>query len=244
MAERYASVGDVRLWSDDAGDPADPPVLLIAGGNLCSRSWPGPFVERLARGGLHVIRYDHRDTGRSTTRDIATHPYTYAELSTDPLAVLDAWGISGAHVVTMSMGTTIGQLIALNNPERLLSLTLMLGGALDVDFEGNIERAFNGEPAAGELPCRSGPCSTSSNSCPPRWTATRRSWSGGSRSGGSCPAARSPSTRRSSCAGNARRWNTPAGRRSPRRITPFPLRRGSAPANWPACGYRRWSSRR
>lgn len=152
MTERYVHVEGDRLWSEALGDPADPPILLIAGGNLCSRSWPEPLVERLVDGGARVIRYDHRGTGRSTTRDVTARPYTYDELSADPLAVLDAWDVPAAHVVAVSMGATMAQLTALDHPERLLGLTLMMGGALDVDFDGDIERAFNGEPPTGSLP--------------------------------------------------------------------------------------------
>ncbi|MYT37406.1 alpha/beta fold hydrolase [Streptomyces sp. SID8356] len=152
MPERIVTTDDVRLWSEDLGDPAGPPLLLIAGGNQSSQAWPREFVDLLTAEGLRVVRYDHRDTGRSTTRDFARHPYGYAELSRDPVAVLDAHGIGAAHVVAMSMGTVMGQLLALDHPERLLSLTLMLGGGLDVDFDGNIERAFNGQPSVDGLP--------------------------------------------------------------------------------------------
>ncbi|MEU5400859.1 alpha/beta hydrolase [Streptomyces sp. NPDC005963] len=152
MPERIVTTDDVRLWSEDLGDPAGPPLLLIAGGNQSSQAWPREFVDLLTAEGLRVIRYDHRDTGRSTTRDFAAHPYGYAELSRDPVAVLDAHGIAAAHVVAMSMGTVMGQLLALDHPERLLSLTLMLGGGLDIDFDGNIERAFSGQPSVDGLP--------------------------------------------------------------------------------------------
>ncbi|MFJ6369485.1 alpha/beta fold hydrolase [Streptomyces virginiae] len=152
MTERIVRCGDVRLWSEALGDPAHPPLLLIAGGNQSSRAWPRDFVDRLTSHGLRVIRYDHRDTGRSTVRDFAAHPYTYTELTRDAVAVLDAHDIPAAHVVTMSMGTIMGQLLALDHPGRLLSLTLMLGGGLDVDFDGNIERLFKGEPSADGLP--------------------------------------------------------------------------------------------
>ncbi|MFE5856730.1 alpha/beta fold hydrolase [Streptomyces sp. NPDC056500] len=152
MPERIVTTDDVRLWSEELGDPAGPPLLLIAGGNQSSQAWPREFVDLLTAEGLRVIRYDHRDTGRSTVRDFAEHPYGYAELVRDPVAVLDAHGVTAAHVVAMSMGTVMGQLLALDHPERLLSLTLMLGGGLDIDFDGNIERAFNGQPSVDGLP--------------------------------------------------------------------------------------------
>ncbi|MFD7229155.1 alpha/beta fold hydrolase [Streptomyces sp. NPDC059881] len=152
MTERIAVSRDVRLWSEALGDPEGPPLLLIAGGNQSSRAWPRDFVDLLTAAGHRVIRYDHRDTGRSTTRDFAEQPYGYAELTADAVAVLDAHGVAAAHVVTMSMGTITGQLLALDHPGRLLSLTLMLGGGLDIDFDGNIERLFKGEPSVDGLP--------------------------------------------------------------------------------------------
>ncbi|MGW5440426.1 alpha/beta fold hydrolase [Nocardia asteroides] len=143
---------DVRLWSEDAGSPDGQPLLLIAGGNLTAKSWPDEFVALLVDHGMHVIRYDHRDTGRSTCRDFSEFPYTYDHLVRDTLAVLDAWDITSAHVVGMSLGHTIGQLLALDHPDRLRSLTVMLGGALDIDFDANIDRAVNGLPSIDGLP--------------------------------------------------------------------------------------------
>ncbi|MGI5270334.1 alpha/beta fold hydrolase [Nonomuraea sp. CA-218870] len=149
MSTRLITRGDVTLWSEDFGDPAGPPMLLVAGGNLSAMSWPDEFVELLAGDGFHVIRYDHRDTGRSTRCDFQSRPYGYDELVLDALAVLDGWDVAAAHVVGMSLGHTIGQLLAVDHPGRLLSLTVMLGGALDVDFDAAIENAADGSTDAG-----------------------------------------------------------------------------------------------
>ncbi|MFB4279817.1 alpha/beta fold hydrolase [Nonomuraea sp. MTCD27] len=152
MSTRMITSGDVTLWSEGFGDPADPPMLLVAGGNLSAMSWPDEFVELLAARGHHVIRYDHRDTGRSSRVDFASRPYTFDELVLDAVAVLDGWEVAAAHVVGMSLGHTIGQLLTLDHPGRLLSLTVMLGGALDVDFDAAIEHATAGRPSADGLP--------------------------------------------------------------------------------------------
>ncbi|MGH3939490.1 MAG: alpha/beta fold hydrolase [Pseudonocardiaceae bacterium] len=152
MTERIICTGDVELWSEDFGDSGDPALLLVMGGNLSAMSWPDPFVELLAADGHHVIRYDHRDTGRSTCRIFEEHPYSFDDLATDAVAVLDGWDVPAAHVVGLSMGVTIAQLLALDHPQRLLSLTLMLGGALDIDFDTNIERAYAGQPPVDGLP--------------------------------------------------------------------------------------------
>jgi pimeloyl-ACP methyl ester carboxylesterase len=130
MAERVFEAGQVRLWSEDLGDPAASPILLIMGANASAMGWPDEFVELLVGGGHRVIRYDHRDTGKSTTVPDAT--YDFADLTQDALAVLDAHGVDRAHVVGVSMGGLIGQLLAVDHPERLRSLTLALTGALDM----------------------------------------------------------------------------------------------------------------
>ncbi|MFG2335727.1 alpha/beta fold hydrolase [Streptomyces yangpuensis] len=152
MAERIITSQDVQLWSEDFGDPADPTLLLVAGGGLTAMSWPAEFVGRLVAGGLHVIRYDHWGVGRSTAWDPAERPYSYLRLAADAVAVLDGWGVERAHFVGMSMGTVLCQLVALDHPRRMLSMSMMLGGALDVDFPGNIRRAFAGEASTDGLP--------------------------------------------------------------------------------------------
>jgi pimeloyl-ACP methyl ester carboxylesterase len=79
-----------------------------------------------------VIRYDNRDTGQSTCFDFAKDPYSCADMARDAVGVLDAYGVERAHVAGASMGGMIGQILALEHPERLLTLTVMMstpGGA-------------------------------------------------------------------------------------------------------------------
>ena len=149
MTELTATTPDgARLWSEARGDPAAPPVLLITGANASALGWPDEFVDLLADRGLRVLRYDHRDTGRSTTPS----PYSLEDLARDAVAVLDAHGIATAHVVGLSMGGTLGQVLALDHRERLRSLVLMVTAALDVDFAAAVRRAADGTAEAGDLP--------------------------------------------------------------------------------------------
>ncbi|MFS8097691.1 alpha/beta fold hydrolase [Lentzea alba] len=136
MTERVVETGEVRLWSEDLGDPAATPIFLIMGANASAMGWPEEFVGLLLDGGHRVIRYDHRDTGKSTTVPDAT--YDFADLTQDAVAVLDAHGVESAHVVGVSMGGLIGQLLAVDHPERLRSLTLAITGSLDM---GSTEEA-------------------------------------------------------------------------------------------------------
>jgi len=152
MSERLVGSSEVELWTEDFGSPADPPLLLIMGANASALAWPDPFVELLAAGGRHVVRYDHRDTGQSTRRDFAQHPYTLNDLAADAVRVLDGWGFASAHVVGLSLGCTLGQLLVLDHRERVRTLTVLCGAAVDVDFVGNLQRSLRGEPSPDGLP--------------------------------------------------------------------------------------------
>ena len=87
--------------------------------------WEEGFCRMLAEGGRFVIRYDHRDTGRSTTYEVGHPGYTASDLAADAVAVLDGFGISAAHVVGVSAGGAFAQLLALDHPERVLTLVLI-----------------------------------------------------------------------------------------------------------------------
>jgi pimeloyl-ACP methyl ester carboxylesterase len=90
----------------------------------------------LAGGGRFVIRYDHRDTGRSVTYEPGRPGYSGADLVADAAGVLDAYGIRAAHVVGASAGGALAQLLALDDPDRVLSLVLIsTSPALPVDRE-------------------------------------------------------------------------------------------------------------
>ncbi len=118
-------VKGAQLCVDTFGDAAQPAVLLIMGGAASMDRWEPRFCERLAEHGRFVIRYDHRDTGGSTTYPPGRPGYTGDDLVADAVAVLDGLGIERAHVIGMSMGGAIAQRIAVDHPERLRSLTLM-----------------------------------------------------------------------------------------------------------------------
>ena len=116
---------DVELDYETFGDAADPAILLIAGAASSMDRWEPAFCERLADAGRFVIRYDHRDTGGSTTYPPGEPGYTGDDLDADALALLDHLGIERAHLAGISMGAGISQDIALNHPERVRSLTLI-----------------------------------------------------------------------------------------------------------------------
>ena len=144
-------INGAELCVDTIGDPAHPAVLLIMGAAGSMDRWEEPFCERLAAAGRYVIRYDHRDTGSSTTYPPGQPGYSSDDLFADPLAILDHLGVERAHLVGLSMGGAIAQWIAIHNPERVLSLTLMstspvgTGGAELPSMSDALRAAF-GEP--------------------------------------------------------------------------------------------------
>lgn len=117
--------GGQHLCIEGFGDPADPAVLLIAGGAQSMVWWEDGFCERLARGGRHVVRYDHRDTGRSACSPAGRPDYTSEDLATDPLRILDALHLADAHVVGLSMGGGIAQYLGVEHGNRVRSLVLV-----------------------------------------------------------------------------------------------------------------------
>jgi pimeloyl-ACP methyl ester carboxylesterase len=125
VAERIIEANGVELCTEPFGDPADPPVLLVMGVGGSMLWWEDGFCRLLAEGGPFVIRYDHRDTGRSVTYEPRRPPYTGADLVADAAGVLDAYGIEAAHVVGVSAGGAFAQLLALGFPDRVLSLVLI-----------------------------------------------------------------------------------------------------------------------
>jgi pimeloyl-ACP methyl ester carboxylesterase len=125
VAERMIDVNGVELCTQPFGDPADPSILLIMGIGASMLWWEEGFCRMLAGGGRFVIRYDHRDTGRSITYPPGLPGYTGADLTADAAGVLDAYGIEAAHLVGVSAGGGCAQELALACPERVLSLVLI-----------------------------------------------------------------------------------------------------------------------
>ena len=125
--------GSVEICTEAFGDPGDPAALLIMGATASMLWWPEDFCEALSEAGLFVIRYDNRDTGRSTTGPAGKPAYTTDDMADDATAVLDGYGVARAHVIGMSLGGMIAQLVALKAPERVKSLTAISSSAFDED---------------------------------------------------------------------------------------------------------------
>jgi pimeloyl-ACP methyl ester carboxylesterase len=125
MAERMIQVNGVELCTEPFGDPADRPILLVQGLGASLLWWDEGLCRTLAGSGRFVIRYDHRDTGRSIAYEPGHPGYTGADLLADAAGVLDAYGIPCGHVVGVSAGGAFAQLLALAFPEHVSSLVLI-----------------------------------------------------------------------------------------------------------------------
>jgi pimeloyl-ACP methyl ester carboxylesterase len=125
LAERMIEANGVELCTEAFGDPADAPILLIMGIGASMLWWEEDFCWMLAGAGRFVIRYDHRDTGRSVTYEPGRPEYTGADLTADAVGVLDGFGIPAAHLVGVSAGGGIAQEVALDSADRVLSLILI-----------------------------------------------------------------------------------------------------------------------
>jgi pimeloyl-ACP methyl ester carboxylesterase len=125
VGARLIEANGVELCTEPFGDRGDPPVLLVMGVGGSMLWWEEGFCRLLAEGGRFVIRYDHRDTGRSVTHEPGRPPYTGADLVADAVGFLDAYELAAAHVVGVSAGGAFAQLLALGFPDRVLSLVLI-----------------------------------------------------------------------------------------------------------------------
>ena len=125
MTERMIEANGVELCTESFGDPADSPVLLVMGLGGSMLWWEEGFCRMLADGGRFVIRYDHRDTGRSVSYEPGRPGYRSDDLVADAAGVLDAFGLPAVHVVGLSAGGALAQLLALDFPERVRSLALI-----------------------------------------------------------------------------------------------------------------------
>jgi pimeloyl-ACP methyl ester carboxylesterase len=143
MAERVTEVNGVELCHETFGDAGGRPLLLVMGLGAPMIWWDEEFCETLAAQGFHVIRFDNRDSGRSSRMRgranlaqaylLRGAPYSLADMAADAAGLLDALGVPAAHVAGASMGGMIAQTLAFRYPSRVLSLTSIMsstGGRL------------------------------------------------------------------------------------------------------------------
>jgi pimeloyl-ACP methyl ester carboxylesterase len=125
VTEHMIKANGVALCTEAFGEPKDPPILLVMGLGGSMLWWEEGFCQKLAERERFVIRYDHRDTGRSASYEPGNPGYSGADLVADAVGVLDAYGLRAAHVVGVSAGGAFAQLLAIDFADRVLSLVLI-----------------------------------------------------------------------------------------------------------------------
>lgn len=113
-------VNGVKFWVETTGNPADPPVLLIG---VTTSTWPDELCAALT--GRYVVRYDLRDAGRSTFDDPDAPTYGLRDLVTDASGLIESLGLRRTHVMGLGVGGFIAQVLALDHPDQIASLTLI-----------------------------------------------------------------------------------------------------------------------
>lgn len=135
----------IEMAYESFGDPGAPPVLLVMGGGAQMINWPDGFCAELAGRGVHVTRFDNRDAGRSThfhdapapdvraamAGDFSSASYTLSDMAADTVGLLDVLGIGSAHFVGASLGGMVAQMVAIEHPGRVRSLTSMMSSTGD-----------------------------------------------------------------------------------------------------------------
>ncbi|HEX6538722.1 MAG TPA: alpha/beta hydrolase [Candidatus Dormibacteraeota bacterium] len=157
MSEQLArGIGpsEIDIAYEEFGDATRPPVLLIMGGGAQMVWWPEGFCRALVSRGLRVIRFDSRDTGRSThftdapapdvraalAGDLSAALYTLSAMAADTVGLIDHLGCDSAHLVGASLGGMVAQTVAIEYPHYVRSLTSMMSST--------------GNPAVGQADVR------------------------------------------------------------------------------------------
>jgi pimeloyl-ACP methyl ester carboxylesterase len=141
---KFVQANGLQIAYEEFGRAEDPVILLVAGLFNQLVRWPVAFCELLVAKGYRVIRFDNRDIGLSDKMDgakapgylhlflaysfaiPAKTPYTLDDMAEDTIGVLDALNIQTAHIIGMSMGGMISQIVAARYPQRILSLTSIM----------------------------------------------------------------------------------------------------------------------
>ena len=137
--EQFAPANGIRLCYQEMGDPDGEPLLMVMGLATQMIAWDEELCGLLAERGFRVVRFDNRDIGRSTKLKSAglpgkldllvgrgKPPYLLRDMAADTFGLMDHLGIASAHLVGASMGGMIVQTAAIEQPERVRSLTSIM----------------------------------------------------------------------------------------------------------------------
>jgi len=144
---KYLKANQIDICYEVVGDPTNPPLVLIRGLGSQMIAWGDSFCQQLADQGFWIISFDNRDVGLSTKFDAADVPdmaslmagdqvdvpYLISDMAPDVVALMDGLGVAEAHIVGMSMGGMIAQMLAIEYPTRVSTLTSIMSAAGPVD---------------------------------------------------------------------------------------------------------------
>ena len=129
---KLTTVRGVSLAFEQFGDAASPPIILVRGLGTQLIDWPRNFIDGLTGAGFRVVVFDNRDAGlsekfsgmpdiKAIARGESSPPYTLDDMADDILGLMDGLDIRRAHLFAISMGGMIGQVLAANHGERLIT---------------------------------------------------------------------------------------------------------------------------
>jgi pimeloyl-ACP methyl ester carboxylesterase len=126
MQESLLTNNNLELCIQTFGVNTNPAIILISGAAGQAILWNQTLCQNLAKAGYFVIRFDNRDTGKSISFDFDQDPYNLINMAEDITFILDQLNIEKAHIVGMSMGGYIAQLLAIHFPHRIITLNLIM----------------------------------------------------------------------------------------------------------------------
>jgi pimeloyl-ACP methyl ester carboxylesterase len=169
----FVQANGITIAYESFGHKDQETILLIAGTGSQTTFWPPELIDGLVQSGYRVITFDNRDVGLSTKFTSAGYPdsdaitkalqegrpapipYTLGDMANDTVGLLDALNIQKAHIVGVSMGGNIAQLVAIDHPARTLSLTLIAsdsGNPALADVGGlEVFAGVGAPPAEGDI---------------------------------------------------------------------------------------------
>ena len=140
--EQRAPVNGIELAYQELGEPDDEAIVLVMGLATQMIHWELGFCELLAGEGFRVVRFDNRDIGHSTYLDRGVPSpiamllglrrglaYTLEDMADDLAGLIEHLGLESAHVVGVSQGGMIAQVLGYRRPERVRSLGLIMTGS-------------------------------------------------------------------------------------------------------------------
>jgi pimeloyl-ACP methyl ester carboxylesterase len=141
--------GDVEIYYETFGSDSDPTLLLVNGLASQCINYADEWCEKFAAHGYRVVRFDNRDVGLSSK--LPGVKYTVADMATDAIAVLDAVRADRAHVMGLSLGGAIVQHLAIDHPERVLTMTSVMSMTSEPEYgqaSPEARTTFTGAPPA------------------------------------------------------------------------------------------------